>query len=296
MHIPHNNNELILNLKNILENYGFDFEIFSSLLKKHMLVLSGSFLLQAITDKYYNYSDINLYMFGERNLKTEKDIIKMIDSDENNVEFFNISKNENIKKNNLLNANNDKEHISFTNLGINSKSILNFMNDNNGTTNFVHRLINNYGELTKIEINYIDNVINNDINEFMNKFDIDICSNYYDGINIYIKNYERISKKIMKFRNENNTYFLTNRNIDRILKYYRRTFLVILNNEYDDTYFNFILNDKNKSLNKYFNLAIYLTGNNKLNYDTFNIDLQNLLIYDNTNDDSIRKKYLKICL
>ena len=47
----------------------------------------------------------------------------------------------------------------------------------------------------------------------MNKFDIDICSNYYDGINIYIKNYERISKKIMKFRNENNTYFLTNRNI-----------------------------------------------------------------------------------
>lgn len=129
MNIPENNQKIILILRSMLENYGFEFENFVSVMKKHKLILSGSFLLQAILNEYYDHSDINLYVLSFKNKQIEADIIHMIDPDVDNVEFFNISKDTNIKQNKLLVNNCKVERIDFVKLGITSKSVLSFQDE-----------------------------------------------------------------------------------------------------------------------------------------------------------------------
>ena len=63
--------ELLEKLKYRLNELKINFEQFSKIIKEHNILLSGSFLLQIITDKIFDVYDIDLFIFGDRNLILE---------------------------------------------------------------------------------------------------------------------------------------------------------------------------------------------------------------------------------
>ena len=69
-------NLVITRINKNLHDLGINFKDFNGFLKKYNIVLSGSFLLKAITNNTYEFYDIDLYILGNRNEILEDEITK----------------------------------------------------------------------------------------------------------------------------------------------------------------------------------------------------------------------------
>jgi len=73
-------NEIIERLRTKFKDFDVNFEQFNELLIKNNAFISGSFLLQVIQDEFYPSTtyDIDIFTFGEKNIKFENEINKII--------------------------------------------------------------------------------------------------------------------------------------------------------------------------------------------------------------------------
>lgn len=230
--LKYDKESIINRLQKKLTNHNIDYEKLFQILRVNNAYLSGSFLLQSIIDQNYRIYDIDIFVFNNnRDTYLESQVYELFKNIfEDDVclykrQFTNIRNNNNNFKTN------------YPQLGIDSISTLDLINN--------HGKFNN---LLKIQIIYIDTEYYSNIKSYVNNYDIDICSNYYDGDDLYIKNLEGIinrnsefTKNVLftneeiqhKFCFENNQktinesyndFMLSERNLERIMKYTLRNF------------------------------------------------------------------------
>jgi hypothetical protein len=245
---------IIYRLINKLMNHAIDHNKLFEIMQEKKVYMSGSYLLQSICDNDFNHYDLDLFVFGDRDDELESQIYELFKNnykDDNNY-FYNVHKDTHENKSFKMTT-----HYSFR--GIKSVSTLNFDNYN---------YTSNYKNLIKMQIIYIDKKYYSDMKSFVNDYDLDICSNYYDGgncENLYIKNLSGIVNKVCEFK-INNVLSKEEQN-EEYLKYCKKISeykqkpkeLPVLYN-----YDNLILTDRNLSrINKY----VHRGFNIKINFD-----------------------------
>lgn len=239
-----NNAEIILRLKNQLEKLYIDFDEFNNFLIKNNAILGGSFLLQIISNNFFEDKDefdIDIFV-----LKDYDEIIKH--------GFSNIIRNSFIKKlfkefnkTNIENFHdfklyyNDCFYHETENIIIDNKYkniskcvkdtlIYDYINSYSDLNNYakIKQIVNfkTSKELIKqYQLIFFDNNLTHE--HIMSNIDFEFCSNYWNGRELYIKNYESIIKRqcILKIDNTH----IYRRNMMRIFKYYKRDYTITIN-------------------------------------------------------------------
>lgn len=65
---------IISRIREYLVDNEINSDKFLEIIKKYKVSITGSIVLQAITNKYFKYSDIDLCVLDDRNLELEKEI------------------------------------------------------------------------------------------------------------------------------------------------------------------------------------------------------------------------------
>jgi len=181
-----------------LSKLNINIDTFNNFLRKHHAKLTGSFLLQVISDESYDCYDIDIY------------VDKIDDFLKNDVMMtfnatFDATTNESVLK-----PNNHK-YITQIVKNVKNFSLKSFCSTNGFKKPLKIQLIETSEKYKGIE-KYIDT------------FDFDILKNYYDGNNFYITNLKGIQTKCASY----NDIFIENRPfiwiIGRIKKYHARGF------------------------------------------------------------------------
>jgi hypothetical protein len=279
MDISYEHDEIIKRLKLIIDQTLFDSNIFFDFISKYKICLSGSLLLQAITDEKYDNFDIDLFVLGDKNPELETEFKSLCVTIGNAVITFH----------ELLIANNN-----YPALGLKS------ITECEGTFKIP--------ELKSVQIIYIDENEFDNVGEYVKLFDLDICANYFDGVSLFIENLDHIINNEALLKNKNNninfveTYknrLITKRTEKRIVKYYRRGYKIkLFLNEYYDVYIantNMYTNNAEQdnilSTSKKI-LIIYekpdgLIGKQLVNYNKLSDDISLLMIYSYKYDDDL---------
>ena len=240
--------ELIERLKQKFTDFDIDFNVFCNLLIDNNAFISGSFLLQIIQNRFFDGEDydIDIFTFGNKNIVLEKGIYTLIKNA--------IYKKTSLKKNKKVifkNADDSDDYDDEISLFKNAVTIIDKYNGLNSCEQkeFLARTkTNDYGFdkikrvvnfentqqiLCKHQLIYYDKKIYRVPKDIIANFDFDFCANYFDGKNIYVKNYDSIIsasctlnlKQQRIYRNDNN----------RIVKYVKRGYCI--NAKYcDDIY------------------------------------------------------------
>ena len=236
--------EIISRLKQKFDEFCIDFDKFCNLLIDNNAFLSGSFLLQVIQNKFFDKEeyDIDIYTFGEQNIVLEENICKLI----NDAVSKKISK---LK---------GKFMISDT---VSEVMMINKYNDIDKYVNGESRIISEYSYdnirsvidfeskkniMRKYQLVYCRNNVYKTPKDVVDKTDFSFCSNYFDGNDIYIKDYNSIIS-LCCVLDVNRTRIYKNEN-KRIVKYINRGYNIGLkynDNIYKILYINNNSNDKN---------------------------------------------------
>lgn len=272
MEISYQTNEIITRIKNKIDLLLFDSNKFFDFITKYKIFLSGSLLLQTIKDVEYDSFDIDLFVMGEEN----KELLSELKS------ICITELNTSIKFNQLLIKKND-----YSSLELNS-------------------IVNCKGEyksdkLESIQIIFIDETKYENVEKYIDLFDLDICANYYDGNNLFIKNLEGIINNIGTFNAQQKigSRLISKRTEKRIIKYYARDFNIkLLLDECYDIY----ITDTNIYTNNDFHNNILLTSkhiliiytkpdgtflNQYANYNKLSNNLEKIIIYSYKYDEDI---------
>jgi hypothetical protein len=267
---------IIERLKEKLAESEIDFDEFCNLLIDNNAILSGSFLLQIIQNKFFSDKtyDIDIFTISDKNVEFENQICKLLEK----VVYKRLKKElyeavdcidsifsvqENFKKcenvfeitRSLFLKRQPKSPIITTEIykGINFAShtdiieqMMNYepiLTEINSIVNFKSRI----GMLDKYQlICYKDNKYKTH-EDIVNNFDLDFCANYFDGKKIFIKNYDSIksSSCIMKIETQR---IYKNTNI-RMNKYINRGFDIKLQINEDIYLISRLLEDKQGNAN-----------------------------------------------
>lgn len=259
--MKYNTNELLNKLKNRVNELEINFDKLTEIVKEHKILLSGSFLLQVITDKIFNQYDIDLFIFGNRNLILENKINDLLaENHRDYLGIFNIAKSEDSK----FNKKNTSKSIDYEITGINS------------ITSFCFSL-DKFQGLNKIQLIYMDDTRFTVLSDCIKNFDFDICMNYWNGKKIFINHPKAIQKNTATLFVNNMSFVLTQRQEQRINKYKYRNYDIIINFT---------------KLNITYNTLV-VTGHEKHNeLSSFNLNFKNVMIlYLMDNSKNIQQKY-----
>jgi hypothetical protein len=246
---------IISRIKEHLTNIKIDSDKFLEIIKKYKVSITGSIVLQAIVNKHFEYSDIDLCVLDDRNSELEKEIESLTDG-----KFYNINSLEVKESNNEI-------ILNYENVGILSVSTLDYKI--------------NLNLCGKIQIIYIDKTKHITLDDFIDTFDFDICKNYTDGEKVVIKNPEAIKGSTGTINIYENKYIFTERNIARIIKYYKRGFDIKVNFIDKNIIYDVmvLIGQCNQSaIKNYANLLIFVEPK-KIIPTNLPIELENLIIY-----------------
>lgn len=251
---------IISRIKEYLTNDKIDSDKFLEIMKKYKVSITGSFVLQAIVNKYYEYYDIDLCVLDDRNLELEKEIENLFKTDR---KFSNVNSLTVKKFNNEI-------MLKYENIGISSVSTLDYR---------CKSIL-----CARIQIIYIDKTKYITLDDFIDTFDFDICKNYTYGEKVVIKNPEAIKGSTGTINICENKYIFTDRNIARIIKYYKRGFNIKVNFKVNFIDKNIIYdvmvskNEYNQSVKDCSNLLLFIEPKTKIPTN-LPIGLENLIIY-----------------
>jgi len=269
-------------LEDVLNGLGLVYKDFADILIKHDAIMSGSFILQVIQNKFYSNTDIDIYVFGnEINEELQSDIAVLF----NNA----------VLKHNLA-PNISKKGSTFKNYIINKTSeVANI--DNSDWYGHITPLkyVNEIGGLNtdveKIQICYIDPDYCKDYSTFLiEHYDFDFCANYWDGKEIWVKDLESIKTMSCVYPVQN--LKLKCREISRLCKYLDRGFDIKI--KLNDQHFK-VMTDMDvveykedieipdcENLILIYRFVNYDNGIYSFNLDNLPLQLKNLVIYSNS--------------
>jgi hypothetical protein len=245
--MKYNGESSLTNLKNRVSELKIDFEEFAKIIIEYKILLSGSFLLQVVTNKIFKNYDIDLFLFSDRNLLLEEKICDLL---VNYPSIIWCIQNIDSTKDSAYIKSSGAESIHYDFFGI--KSVTTISLSNFGT-----------GGLVKIQLIYIDDMLFNTLSDCIKAFDFDICMNYWNGTTIFIGHVEAIEDNKATLYANNTSQILTQRQESRIKKYAYRDYNIQIN---------FV------KLNVIYNTLV-VTGFeiiNKLSF--FNLNCKNLMI------------------
>jgi hypothetical protein len=265
--------EIISRLVENIDKCLFDSKVFLNFIITNNIFLSGGFLLQAISDKEYDNYDIDLFVMGKKD-----------DTLLQNFKSLWEQYNEQIK----LWSNSDPSLSVSYPLAFDVVYC---------TSNFLNKKINS------IQFIFINDYENTNPEDYVKKFDIDICANYYDGEKLFIKNLNGIITNdatiLYSQLNKDITRLIVERTENRISKYYERGFNInfVLEEVYriyrpdtpiwtNDEYHNKVLTESKNIL------LIYDKPNDKnqpqnFNYNKLSNQVEKLIIYSYKYDDEL---------
>lgn len=237
-------------LKQKFIEFDVNFDDFCNLLVNNNAFLSGSFLLQVIQNKFFDEEeyDIDIYTFGDKNIVLEEGISKLIKAA--------VSKKiEYVEKKRMMNVG---RHFTVSDSS-SEINIINKYNDINRCVAGISRITSSYvydniiavidfettkNIMRKYQLVYCSNETYKTPQNIVDKTDFSFCSNYFDGKDIYIKDYQSILSAHCVL-NVNRTRIYNNEN-RRITKYIKRGYsielkynnniytILSINNNYND--------------------------------------------------------------
>lgn len=252
--IKFDNDSIINRLKNKLEGHNINSEKLFQILIKNKAFLSGSYLLQSICGNNYDAYDLDIFVLSDdRNGYLETQILELF-------------KNSSVFSGKFNNICKEKAN-SYSSRKINSISTMELYN---------YELIY---ELRKIQIIYIDDKLYYDTKSYVDDYDTDICSNYYDGEKLYIKNLKNILNRYAEFNINlnNNNFVIPTQTLERIEKYAYRDFSIKINFGNNIVYE--LITDYGVIQNKKILLPFYTLPELYESIDKLPYDIENILIY-----------------
>jgi hypothetical protein len=241
--------EIIERLKQKFTDFDIDFDKFCELLILNNAFLSGSFLLQAIQNRFFEGEeyDVDIFTFGTENISFEKDIQALITNAIRKKEFVKkILKDEEFTKENfrpcadkvtIINKYKGINKCLNNSLEIKPKDFYGF----DKITNVVD-FESTKKMLCKHQLIYYDDKIYKIPEDIVDNFDFDFCANYFNGTNIYIKNHDSIKSASCTLKlKQHRIYNNENR---RIVKYINRGYHI--NVKFSDDIYEIVYLDLDK--------------------------------------------------
>lgn len=236
------------------------------LLKKVNAFISGSFIIQSILNEHYDYSDIDIYIpYTQESAKLLDDYIKY----ESLSDTFSYG---------TLLTESDTKILRVVDYRLNPQ-----VNDGYSEEFKEEKYVTlSNCPHDRLQLIYVD-IKPGEEQEYVNNFDFDVCKNYFNFKNVYVKNVNQLLSKHLIYKHGDWDYEKT---IDRAKKYKERGFKVtipytfheFIKSKYKvtiieakliketDHYYFCQIDDIEKDSKKYSKIAIYLSPHKNDSY------------------------------